>query len=106
MRRRIGRFFFLAAVTVSLLSAVLFAVANRENVTVSLFPLPFEMEMPLFLLTLLSMIAGVLLASVAIVFERLRQRRHIKRQRARIEALENELKAYRQPATAALPVAV
>lgn len=39
--------------------AVVFALANRETVTVALSPLPVAVELPLYLLVLLVLLAGM-----------------------------------------------
>ncbi len=48
------------------LCIILFAVSNREIVTISLFPLPFLWDMPLFVLVLGAMIFGFLWGGVAV----------------------------------------
>ncbi|MBP7670527.1 MAG: LapA family protein [Ferrovibrio sp.] len=48
-----------------LLVLVIFAVANRQGVAVSLDPLPFAVELPLYLLVFITFIIGLLLGAFA-----------------------------------------
>ncbi len=48
-----------------LLILVIFAVANRQGVAVSLDPLPFAIELPLYLLVFATFITGLLLGAFA-----------------------------------------
>jgi uncharacterized integral membrane protein len=50
---------------VGLVVVVAFAVANRESVTVSFWPLPFEFTLPLFAVFLIGLVVGVILGGVA-----------------------------------------
>ncbi len=47
------------------LALVVFAVDNRQTVTVSLWPLPIEASMGLYLVLLLTLLAGFLLGELA-----------------------------------------
>jgi lipopolysaccharide assembly protein A len=74
-----------------LVAIVLLAVANREMVTVELLPpalapiLPWSVDMPLFLVSLLSILVGMILGYI---LEWLREHRH--RRRAAQKAREAE----------------
>lgn len=48
--------------------AVLFALDNREAVTISLWPLPIEVELPLFLMALGTLVLGFLIGAIAAWF--------------------------------------
>jgi uncharacterized integral membrane protein len=72
---------------------ILFAVSNRTTVSIALWPLPFLVDLPLYLLFFLSLLIGALIGvSVAWISGR-RRRRELQRHRRRIEALERELSA-------------
>jgi len=68
-----------------------FAVANREPVSLGLWPLPFLIEVPLYLLVLLVLLAGLLIGATAGWVAGRRVRRELRRRRRRVEALEREL---------------
>jgi putative membrane protein len=72
---------------------ILFAVSNRETVSLALWPLPFVVEAPLYLLFFLSLLVGGFLGASATWFAGRRDRRELRRRRRRIEALERELSA-------------
>ena len=82
-------------IVVALVAAVLalFAISNREAVALGLWPLPFELDLPLYLAILAALligfIAGVLVAWVA----GRRQRRENRVRGRRIAALERDLAA-------------
>lgn len=74
---------------------IIFAVSNRNAVTVSLFPLPYELQIPLFLLALVAFAGGVIAAwlSVSLKLSRIKHLSH--RAQKKIVALENQIKATR-----------
>jgi uncharacterized integral membrane protein len=73
------------------ISLVLFAVSNRETVSVGFWPLPFLADVPLYLLCFLSLLIGALTGLVAAWMAGHRNRREFGARRRRIEALEREL---------------
>lgn len=75
---------------------VVFAVSNREDVAVSLFPLPYEMLIPKFLLAVLSFVLGAVFSSVWLWVPFARLKRARKRLQKRVETLEQELVAQRR----------
>jgi uncharacterized integral membrane protein len=88
---------------------ILFAVSNRETVSVALWPLPFLADVPLYLLCFLILLIGILIGlGIAWIASR-RDRRELRARRRRIEALERELAATQSQlpdhpsASAALP---
>ena len=84
--------------TVMLVAALLlipFAVSNRATVSLGLWPLPFSVDLPLYLLALLLLLAGFVLGAAAAWIGGRRVRRELRRRRRRVEALERELKAAR-----------
>ncbi|MBO0735071.1 MAG: DUF1049 domain-containing protein [Alphaproteobacteria bacterium] len=72
---------------------ILFAVSNRETVSLALWPLPFLAELPLYLFFFLSLLLGVVSGAVAAWAAGHRDRREIRRHRRRIEGLERDLAA-------------
>lgn len=80
-------------------AAVLFAISNRHPVKLELWPLPFSVDVPVYLAVLgplaLGMIAGGLIAWGAAG----RSRRAARRERRRVEELERQVEVLRQPAT-------
>ena len=76
---------------------LLFVVNNHANVTVSLFPLPYEAEMPLFILTVLFFCVGMIMGGAMLSVKMLRLKRLLALFRKRSMALENELKNTVQP---------
>jgi lipopolysaccharide assembly protein A len=72
---------------------VLFAVSNRQTVSVGLWPLPFLADVPLYLLCFLTLSLGALIGVGAASIARGRDRRELRTRRRRIESLERELTA-------------
>ena len=87
------------------LALVIFAVDNRQVVTVSLWPLPIEASMGLYLVVLLTLLAGFLLGELIAWMNGHRWRREARQKTKRIEELERELAAQSPPkeATRELP---
>ena len=79
-----------------------FAVANRAVVELALFPLPFVLSLPVFLLVWLSVVIGVLLAWLALAGSLFKTRRLASREHKQLMATKNELdslRAEQQPLT-------
>ncbi len=74
---------------------VVFAVANRAPVTLSFFPLTYEIVMPVFLYTMLCIAMGVVLAGMALGLRTAKARSRYKSEHQRVMALENELEGIR-----------
>jgi uncharacterized integral membrane protein len=72
---------------------ILFAVSNRETVSVEFWPLPFLADVPLYLLCFLSLLIGTLIGVATAWIAGHRNRRELGARRRRIEALERELMA-------------
>ena len=70
-----------------------FAVSNREPVSLGLWPLPFLIDLPLYLLVLLVLLAGFVIGATLGWIAGRRGRRELRRRRRRVEALERELAA-------------
>jgi lipopolysaccharide assembly protein A len=70
-----------------------FAIANRTTVSLGLWPLPFLLEAPVYLLVLLTLLAGFFIGAACVWIAGHRSRRELRRRRRRLEALERELAA-------------
>ena len=84
--------------TVTLVAAILFipfAVSNRDSVAIGFWPLPFLVDLPLYLLVVLLLLAGFVIGAAATWIAGRRTRRELRRRRRRVEALERELVASR-----------
>ena len=68
-----------------------FAVSNREPVSLRFWPLPFLLDLPLYLLVLFLLLAGFVTGAAATWIAGRRLRRELRRRRRRVEALEREL---------------
>lgn len=68
-----------------------FALSNREPVLLGLWPLPFLVDLPLYLLVLMVLLAGFVIGAAATWIAGRRIRRELRRRRRRVEVLEREL---------------
>lgn len=87
------RILYRAVILAGAVFIVLFAVSNREMVSLALWPLPFMVDLPLYLLFFLSLVIGALCGVSARWIAGRRDRRERRRRRRRIDALERELSA-------------
>jgi uncharacterized integral membrane protein len=83
------------------LALVVFAVDNRQTVTVSLWPLPIAASMGLYLVVLLTLLFGFLIGELAAWLNGHRWRREARLKAKRIEELESQLAAQSPPKEAA-----
>lgn len=83
------------------LVAVLFAISNRDGVTLSLWPLPFTLDAPLYLAALLALLAGFLAGGFVVWNAQRRHRRRARRESNRVLFLEREVKEAQARAAAA-----
>lgn len=74
-------------------AVVAFAVVNRAEVHLSLFPLPYEIGLPAFLLVLLTFAAGVLAGGAALWRKLHRVRRQLSLETRRAKALADQIAA-------------
>ncbi|MDB5365966.1 MAG: hypothetical protein JWM77_1893 [Rhodospirillales bacterium] len=70
---------------------VLFAVSNLDSVTLHLFPLPYDLTVRLYLLTLITLFMGFVLGSIVTWIADRRRRRETRLQARRLQELEHEL---------------
>jgi uncharacterized integral membrane protein len=74
---------------------ILFAVSNRETVSVGLWPLPALVELPLYLVVLGTLIIGFFVGELVAWISAWRWHREARRSRERIAVLQSELDAER-----------
>jgi uncharacterized integral membrane protein len=70
-----------------------FAVSNRESVTLGLWPAPFLVEIPLYVAMLAALAVGFVLGEVAAWISGRRRRREARQRRRQLASLEGELRA-------------
>ena len=106
------RILYRAVFLVIAIFLVLFAVSNRDTVSVGFWPLPFLVDVPLYLLSFLSLAIGTLIGVATAWMAGRRKRRELSVRRRRIRALERELMATQSqledqsvPAKGQLPIA-
>jgi len=87
------RILYRAGFLVIAILLILFAVSNRETVSVGFWPLPFLVDVPLYLLCFLSLVTGTLIGVATAWMAGHGRRRELRARRRRIEALERELTA-------------
>jgi len=75
------------------LFCTVFAVSNREIVTLTLWPLPFALTAQLYLVVLLTVLVGFLVGLLGGWMASWRVRRAARERKRRIETLERELAA-------------
>lgn len=71
----------------------LFAVANRQAVTLGLWPLPFDVTVPLFITVLAALLVGFLAGGTVAWVSAGRWRRRAHAGERRTSALENKIKS-------------
>jgi lipopolysaccharide assembly protein A len=83
----------------------LFAASNRETVSLGLWPLPFLVGVPLYLVVFAAVIAGFLLGALVVWIGGARRRGELRRCRRRNEALARELDATQSRLAGSTPAA-
>jgi len=69
---------------------IVFAVANRDPVTLTFWPLPVALTAPIYIVVLLTLLAGFLLGELVAWINGRRWRREAKRNADRVRDLERE----------------
>ena len=72
---------------------ILFAIVNREFIEISLFPMPYVLELPKFLIAIICFGAGLMVGGILMSRKTSRVRRNYKHEQKRTAALENEVKS-------------
>jgi uncharacterized integral membrane protein len=93
--RKLRHIFSAAALCILTLLFIVFAVANRDVLELSFFPIPYAVEMPKFLFALLCFSLGLLVGATALTMRSAGQKHQLRRELRRAKAMENELKALR-----------
>ena len=97
--------YWLVTVIVMLVAAA-FAVSNRQDVSVGLWPLFEPVLVPLYFVTLLALLAGLFLGMAIAWIWSLGARRAARARARRIEGLERELAEARQRPAPTAPVVI
>ncbi len=71
--------------------AVVFSVANREAITLDLWPFALSLSVPLSMALLASLVLGLLIGGLAVWLSAGRTRRRARQARRRVEELEREV---------------
>ncbi|MBU0725045.1 MAG: LapA family protein [Alphaproteobacteria bacterium] len=86
-----------AAVTIPVaILLILFAVSNRETVDLTLWPLPYSVTLPLFLVVLGFLFLGFILGALFMWVEVLRARGHARAEAKRADSAERTLEDLRR----------
>jgi uncharacterized integral membrane protein len=80
---------------------IVFAVENRQTVTLSLWPFPLELSTGLYIVVLLTLLVGFLLGELVAWMNGRRWRREARRSANRVAELERERAAQSPPKEAA-----
>lgn len=87
------RFFKLLLLLIVTVAFLVFAVVNRELVAVSLFPLPYSAEIPVFILAIACFAAGALYGWLMVGMKLIRNKYMLRSEHNRVMALQNEVQA-------------
>lgn len=90
------RFFSLLAMVLVGALAILFAASNRMVVDLTIWPLPFSVEAPVYAIALTSVAFGVLWGGLIGWFAAFRARRRARQETRRADNLEDDLRVLRQ----------
>jgi len=77
------------------LVAVLFALSNREPVELSVWPLPFEVRLPLFLALIGALTLGVMIGAALVWLGQARHRRRARAGQSAVVRQQREIEALR-----------
>jgi len=91
------RFAYWLAIPVAAVICGAFAISNRTTVSLALWPLPFALVLPLYLLVFAALLIGFVAGAIAAWVAGRHRRRQLRRCRRRIDALESEIAAHRPP---------
>jgi len=97
------RLLFWLIVALVAAALALFAASNREMVALALWPLPFVVELQLYIAILAALLVGIVVGAGLFWIAGLGRRRDARRQRRRLAFLEQELAAKSAPQGTATP---
>jgi putative membrane protein len=97
------RLVYWAVIVIAACLLVPFAVSNRLTVSLGLWPLPFFIDLPLYLLVLTVLLMGFVIGAATGWIGGCPARRELRRRSRRIKALESELKSARSELEGHLP---
>ena len=80
-----------AIFTIITAASVVLAVANREEVTITLFPFPISIDLPLYQLIILILLVGILLGGLAMSSSVYKWRKIAKQSDKKTKELEREI---------------
>ncbi|WP_366654316.1 LapA family protein [Fodinicurvata sp. EGI_FJ10296] len=83
------------------LFAISFAISNRISVMLELWPLPFTIDAPLYLLVLGAVAVGFIAGGIVAWFAQHKYRKEARQNRSRVAVLADELSRYRTRAETA-----
>ena len=84
-------------VTLPIIAIVtVFAVMNRQDVALNLWPLPWDFAMPVFLLTLLLILFGFCFGVLVMWFSGAKQRRQLRHVKRDLDEAKTELHTFRR----------
>jgi uncharacterized integral membrane protein len=79
------------SLAVSALVLIVFAVENRHAITVSLFPLPYSLDLPAYLFAAIFFVSGFSVAAFFALVRRLRLRVMLRQSEKHRKALESDI---------------
>jgi len=82
-----------------------FAISNRELVTLGLWPLPFRIDAPLYLVALLPLLLGVLIGGLVLWFGRFATGLRMRRLETRLAATQKDLEGLKARPRPGVPAA-
>ena len=85
------------------LVVVVFAIANRQEIHLDLWPLPFGIDLAAYLAVLAPLALGLVIGALLAFAASLAIRRRARDQRRRADSLERQLEASRSQAPGAAP---
>ncbi|PHZ83946.1 LapA family protein [Paremcibacter congregatus] len=86
------RYLTLALFTLFTLFCIIVAVANRTAVSFSLYPLPFQWDLPLFALLFIGIFIGLGAGFGVVLLKSIKQARLTRQQNKKIRDLEQQVK--------------
>lgn len=93
MLSRVSRILKALLITIIAVLFITFAVVNREAVKISLFPLPYEAQLPAFLLAILCFALGSIIGWMTLSLRLSKTKREAKTEHKRVVALQHEIDA-------------